>query len=133
MSSYAVGKIGSIETFRFDNLGDAERKIEEFEKVDPEGVHSGSYFIDGPEGGIDLFNDPNKCADYIERNQLNEGRGTLNPYVVEILGNTFVASKLKDCWDREHEYFEITYKAGKRVLKGDADNKRRLTLLVSPN
>lgn len=81
---------------------------------------------------IDLFEDPNKCADYIERNELNEFR-ELNPFVVEILGNKFTASLMKDCWDREHEYFEITYEEGKRVLKGNADDKRRLTLVVSNN
>ncbi len=81
---------------------------------------------------IDLFEDPNQCADYIERNQLNEGR-ELNPFVVEILGNEFTASPMKDCWDRENEYFEITYQAGKRVLKGDSLDKRHLTLVVSNN
>lgn len=81
---------------------------------------------------IDLFEDPNKCADYIERNDLNEFR-ELNPYVVEILGNTFTASLLKDCWDREHEYFEITYEEGKRVLKANALHKQRLTLVVNNN
>lgn len=81
---------------------------------------------------IALFDDPNGCADYIERNEINEGR-ELNPYVVEILGDTFTAARLKDCWDREHEYFEITYEDGKRVLKGNALHKRHLTLVVSNN
>lgn len=79
-----------------------------------------------------LYENPNECADFIERHELNEFR-ELNPYVVEILGNQFTASLLKDCWDREHEYFEITYENGKRVLKGNALDKRHLTLVVSNN
>jgi len=79
---------------------------------------------------IDLFEDPNKCADYIERNQLNEFR-SLNLFVVEVLGNTFAASPIGDCWDREHEYFEIVYKHGQRVLEGNALHKRHLTLVVN--
>lgn len=81
---------------------------------------------------IDLFDDPNKCADYIERHQLNEGR-ELNEYVVEVLGNIFAAATKKDCWDRESEYFVITYENGNRVLKGNADAKRRLTVFVNSN
>jgi hypothetical protein len=81
---------------------------------------------------IELFEDPNVCADYIERHQLNEGR-ELNPFVVEILGNKFTASPVKDCWDRENEYFEIQYEEGNRVLKGNANDKRRLKVFVNSN
>jgi len=77
---------------------------------------------------IELFDDPNACADYIERHQLNEGR-ELNTFVVEILVNKFTASPVKDCWDRENAYFEIFYIKGERVLQGDADNRRLLTLI----
>lgn len=83
---------------------------------------------------IDLFEDPNKCADYIERHQLNEGRA-FNLYVVEILGNQFVASTVKDCWDRGSEYFNIVYRehqeGRRRVLIGNTDDKRHLTFVVS--
>lgn len=132
MSNYTVGKIGSNDISEFDTLDAAERKIEEFEKSDPDGVHSGDYFIDGPESDIPLFEDPNKCADYIERHQLNEGR-ELNPFVVEILGNNFAPAHTKDCWDRGHEYFEITFEEGQRVLKGNVDDRRRLTVFVNSN
>lgn len=81
---------------------------------------------------IALFDDPNKCADYIERHGLNEFT-SLNPFVVEILGNRFAASRLADCWDREHEYFKIVHKHGKRVLEGTSLNKRHLTLVVNNN
>jgi len=77
---------------------------------------------------IELFDDPNACADYIERHQLNEGR-ELNTFVVEILVNKFTASPVKDCWDRENAYFEIFHIKGERVLQGDADNRRLLTLI----
>jgi len=131
MPSYSVGKMGSAGVFECDTLEAAEQKIEELEQVDPDGVRSGSYYIDGPEGGITLFADPNKCADYIERHQLNENR-TVNLYVVEIIGNQFVASTVKDCWDRGSEYFNIVYREGaRRVLIGNADDKRHLTLCVS--
>lgn len=81
---------------------------------------------------IELFEDPNKCADSIERHQLNQFR-YLNPFVVEVLGNTFAASPISDCWDREHEYFNIVYRRGQRVLEGNSLNKLHLTLFVNSN
>ena len=81
---------------------------------------------------IELFEDPNKCANYIESHRLNQFR-SVNPYVVEVLGNQFTASLLTDCWDREHVYFEIIYKHGQRVLEGGAPHSRHLTLIVNNN
>lgn len=46
---YSVGKTDcSGEVWRFDTLEEAETKIAELEKQDPDFVHAGGYFLDGP-------------------------------------------------------------------------------------
>ena len=44
---YWVGKTGET-TKRFDTLVEAEEEIARLEAIDPEGVHRGDYFLDGP-------------------------------------------------------------------------------------
>ena len=46
---WAVGKIGGPVEARFDTEAEAVAWIVEREKVDPEGVYNGDYFIDSPE------------------------------------------------------------------------------------
>lgn len=46
---YSVGKTDcNGEVWRFDTLEEAEAKIAELEKQDPDFVHAGAYFLDGP-------------------------------------------------------------------------------------
>lgn len=49
--TYFVGKNGdhSVPLQEFETLEEAEKAIVEFQKIDPEGVYRGDYYIDGSE------------------------------------------------------------------------------------